>query len=253
MPACSSNYTNMSRPSTYPINYVVIHKVEGSASGAASWFQNCSAAVSAHFIFNNSTGYCYQSVYEADEAWHAGWADTNRRGVGIEHGGYTASNDVATVCYDESAIETKSCIIYYSVTHDRSHVIGHYQVPGCSGGTGGGTGCHTDPGSYWNWTYYMTKCDPAGGTITAKNYIDDTPAASASWITATSAARRRCPQVSGPDREPIALHQAQRGASHGGEPPSVHGHSAPAGSPAEGTNLSGTTCGKAARAPDARG
>jgi N-acetyl-anhydromuramyl-L-alanine amidase AmpD len=187
MPACSSNYTNMSRPSTYPINYVVIHKVEGSAAGAASWFQNCSAAVSAHFIFNNSTGYCYQSVYEADEAWHAGWADTNRRGVGIEHGGYTASNDVATVCYDESALETKSCIIYYTVAYDRSHVIGHYQVPGCSG-TGGGTGCHTDPGSYWNWSYYMSKCNPSGSTITPKNYIDDTPAVSANWATGTSAA-----------------------------------------------------------------
>jgi N-acetyl-anhydromuramyl-L-alanine amidase AmpD len=175
-PACSSNYTNSSRPSSYAITYVVIHKVEGTASSAASWFQNCSAAVSAHFIFNNSSGYCYQSVYEADVAWHAGNWTYNTHAVGIEHGGYTASNDVATVCYDESALETKSCIIYYDVTWDRSHVIGHSQVPNAT---------HTDPGPYWNWSYYMSKCNPSG--TTAHSYIDDSPSCSTSWATGTSA------------------------------------------------------------------
>jgi hypothetical protein len=29
---------------------------------------------------------------------------------------------------------------------DRSHIIGHNEVPGAT---------HTDPGSCWNWTYYM--------------------------------------------------------------------------------------------------
>src|SRR5690606_18641304 len=106
--ACSSNYTNSSRPSSYAINYVVIHKVQGSAASAASWFQNCSSNVSAHFTYNNSTGYCYQSVYEADLAWHAGNWTYNTQSVGIEHGGYVSSNDTATVCYNESAKETKS-------------------------------------------------------------------------------------------------------------------------------------------------
>lgn len=183
-PAGSCNYTASSRPSSYSINTVVIHKVEGSAAGAASWFQNCAAGASAHYAFNNSTGYCYQCVSESDIAWHAGWWDTNLHSVGIEHGGYTASNDVATVCYDESAIETKSCIVYYGVPYDRNHIIGHYQVPGCSSGTGGGTGCHTDPGAYWNWTYYMTKCNPSPST--AQTYINDSPA-SADWASATSA------------------------------------------------------------------
>jgi N-acetyl-anhydromuramyl-L-alanine amidase AmpD len=184
MPACTSNYTASSRPSSYPIYYVVIHKVEGTASSAANWFQNCSAGVSAHFVFNNSSGYCYQSVREASVAWHAGNWTYNTEAVGIEHGGYTASNDVATACYDESALETKSCIIYYSVSWDRSHVIGHYQVPGCTSGTGGGTGCHTDPGAYWNWTYYMSKCNPTPSS--AQTYISDAPS-SADWAVGTSA------------------------------------------------------------------
>ena len=189
-PAATCNYSDASRPSSNAINYVVIHKVQGTASSAASWFQNCAAGSSAHFIFNNSTGYCYQSVYEADIAWHAGWWATNQNSVGIEHGGYIASNDTATVCYDESALETKSCITYYSVTHDRSHVIGHSEVPGCAGGSGGGGACHTDPGVYWNWTYYMQKANP--NPIVPQNYIVDNAdagfTASANWTTGTSAA-----------------------------------------------------------------
>jgi len=174
--ACSSNYTNSSRPSSYPINYVVIHKVQGSAASAASWFQNCSSNVSAHFTFNNSSGYCYQSVYEADLAWHAGNWTYNTQSIGIEHGGYVSSNDTANVCYQESAKETKSTIIYYSVLHNRTRIIGHNQVPGAT---------HTDPGQYWNWTYYMAQCDPTPSSAT--NLIDDTPAVSATWATGTSA------------------------------------------------------------------
>ena len=151
-PAPTCNYSPSNRPSSSAITYVVIHKVQGSAAGAASWFQNCAAGVSAHYAFNNSTGYCYQSVREKDIAWHC--INRNTNGIGIEHGGYVTSNDTATVCYDESAVETRSCITYYGVDYNRSRIVGHSEVPGNS---------HTDPGVYWNWTYYMSKCDPAGG------------------------------------------------------------------------------------------
>jgi len=174
--ASSCNYANSSRPTSYPISFVVIHKVQGTASSAASWFQNCAAKVSAHFTFNNSTGYCYQSVYEADVAWHAGNSYYNNRSVGIEHGGYVSSNDTATVCYDESAIESKSCIIYYSVPYSRSGIRGHSEVPGAT---------HTDPGAYWNWTYYMSKCNPTPSSAT--NIVNDAPATSAGWTVGSSA------------------------------------------------------------------
>ncbi|MGI8906164.1 MAG: N-acetylmuramoyl-L-alanine amidase [Candidatus Sumerlaeaceae bacterium] len=179
--ACSSNYTNASRPGSNPINYVVIHKVQGSAASAASWFQNCSASVSAHFTFNNSSGYCYQSVYEADIGWHAGNWTYNQQSVGIEHGGYVSSNDTATVCYDESALETKSCIIYYTVRYDRAHILGHSEVPGAT---------HTDPGQYWNWSYYMSKCNPtpsSAGTTVVDNSSGGF-SASTGWATGSSAA-----------------------------------------------------------------
>jgi len=161
--ACSGNYTNSSRPGSYPINYVVIHKVQGSASSAASWFQNCSSNVSAHFTFNNSTGYCYQSVYEADIAYHAGNWTYNTQSIGIEHGGYVTSNDTANICYRESGLETRSTCIYYSVQWNRSRIVGHNEVPGAT---------HTDPGQYWDWTFYMSCSNPLTGGAIRNKWLD---------------------------------------------------------------------------------
>ena len=162
-PACTSNYTASSRPGSYPINYVVIHKVQGSAAGSASWFQNCSSSVSAHYIFNNSTGYCYQSVREKDLAWHAGNWTYNTQAIGIEHGGYVSNNDTANICYRESGLETRSCIIYYSVLWNRSRILGHSEVPGAD---------HTDPGAYWNWNFYMSCSHNLTGGAIREKWLD---------------------------------------------------------------------------------
>ena len=184
-PAASCNFQVSSRPSSFAISYVVIHKVQGSASGAAAWFQNCAANASTHYIFNNSTGYCYQTVLEKDIAYHGANFWYAQRSVGIEHGGYDNTNDVATVCYDESALETKSCIIYYTVPFSRSNIIGHNEIPGCPTPGYGGSSCSGDPGPHWNWSYYMSKCNP--NPVIAQTYVDDSPAVSANWITGTSA------------------------------------------------------------------
>jgi hypothetical protein len=162
-PACTSNYTNSSRPSSYPINYVVIHKVQGSAAGAASWFENCSAQVTAHFIFDNSSGYCYQSVREADIAWHAGNWTYNTQSIGIEHGGYVSNNDTANICYRNSGLESRSAIIYYSVLWNRSRIVGHSEVPGAT---------HTDPGIYWDWTFYMSCANNLVGGAIRDHWLD---------------------------------------------------------------------------------
>jgi N-acetyl-anhydromuramyl-L-alanine amidase AmpD len=199
LPSCdvwqqACHYTNSSREASYNINRVVIHKTQGgSAAGAASWFANCSSGGSAHFTFDKSNGYCYQSVYEADIAWHAGYSSTNNNSVGIEHSGWVANNDTSTACYNESAIETKSCKTYYAVPGNRSYVIGHSEVPGCSG-PGGGVNCHTDPGPYWNWSYYMGQVNSGTTTPppTLPTYTIDNTSAGFSvvgtWATGSSAA-----------------------------------------------------------------
>jgi Bacterial SH3 domain len=48
--------------------------------------------------------------------------------------------------YRASAAPTRNLCNKYGIPKDRSHIIGHVEVPGAT---------HTDPGPYWNWTYYM--------------------------------------------------------------------------------------------------
>ena len=195
LPQCNSwiaacCYTSSNRETSYDINRVVVHKEQDAhSSSAASWFANCASSASAHYAIDKDNGQCYQCVLETNVAWHAGYWNTNANSVGIEHSGWVANNDTSTACYDKSALETKSCITYYAVPYSRAYIIGHNEVPGCGTPGGGGTGCHTDPGAYWNWSLYMTKCNP--NPVTNKDYIIDNNsggfAASANWATGSSA------------------------------------------------------------------
>lgn len=149
-PAHSGCWTASSRPSSYSIDYVVVHKAEiATASGTASWFQNPACGVSAHYCVDRNSGYCYQSVLEKDIAWHAGDWFYNCHSVGIEHSGYGANNDLTYACYAASAAITRSCIVYYTVGYDRSHLLEHRQVSA--------TAC---PGNYFNWSVYLPLCNP---------------------------------------------------------------------------------------------
>jgi hypothetical protein len=161
VPASSSNYTDDSRSSA---STVVIHTTQGSYSGAISWFQNSSAAVSAHYVVRSSDGEITQMVQEEDIAWHAGHWDTNKTSIGIEHEGYVEDPGrwYTDAMYRASAALTRDICDRYGIPKDRSHVIGHSEVPGCSSSGGGGAGCHTDPGSGWDWNYYMSLVTGTG-------------------------------------------------------------------------------------------
>ena len=153
-PAASCNYTNSSRETSCYINKIVIHVAEGSYSGTVSWFENSAAQASAHYVVSRE-GRVAQCVRDEDIAWHAGWWDTNTHSIGIEHAGYIDNQDWFTQSmYHTSARLSAWCCKKYKIPIDRKHIIGHYQVPGCSG-SGGGVDCHTDPGPYWNWNKYM--------------------------------------------------------------------------------------------------
>lgn len=163
VPACSSNYSNYSRGSG-DISYVIIHTMEGTYSGSISWFQNCSSQVSAHYSVRSSDGEITQSVDEADVAWHAGNWTYNERSIGIEHEGYVSQADAwyTDAMYRSSAELVRDICDRYGIAKDRAHVIGHNEVPGCSSGNGGGSGCHTDPGSGWDWDYFMSLVNEQG-------------------------------------------------------------------------------------------
>ncbi|QFY13581.1 amidase [Nonomuraea phyllanthi] len=183
--ASSSNYTSSSRPSSYAIDRVVIHVTQGSYAGTISWFQNPSAQVSAHYVVKSSNGAITQMVREKDIAWHAGNWTYNTRSIGIEHEGYVSDASWFTdAMYRASAALTKAICDKYGIPKDRTHIIGHNQVPGAD---------HTDPGSYWNWTTYMNYVT-GGGTPSWSTTVDNSTSgqftASANWGTSSYSSQR---------------------------------------------------------------
>jgi N-acetyl-anhydromuramyl-L-alanine amidase AmpD len=70
--ASSYNYTVANRPSSNPIDKIIVHVTQGSWSGAINWFEDSRAQVSAHYTARSSDGFIGQSVQERYIAWHAG-------------------------------------------------------------------------------------------------------------------------------------------------------------------------------------
>jgi N-acetyl-anhydromuramyl-L-alanine amidase AmpD len=145
--------------STY--EFVVVHTMEGSYSGSISWFLSTASQVSAHYLVRSSDGQITQMVMEADTAWHV--QCYNSRAVGIEHEGFIAAPATwyTEPMYVESAKLARSIADRHSVPLDRTHFIGHNEVPSnCN------TNNHQDPGSGWNWTHYMALVTGSGPTTT---------------------------------------------------------------------------------------
>ncbi len=191
--AASCNYS--SRNST-PISAVTIHFVQGSYAGCISWFKNCSASASAHYVVRSSDGQVTQMVLEANKAWHVG--SENPYTVGIEHEGYINNASWFTnAMYNSSAALSKDICSSNSINPFRT-----YYGPSCSGSSsqcqlGNCTKVkghqhyqnqsHTDPGPLWNWakyyklinnTYTVTTYTASAGNFydtggPTGNYADD--------------------------------------------------------------------------------
>jgi hypothetical protein len=185
VPAASSNYSN--GRSGLPITTIVIHDMEGGYSGTISWFQNPSSQVSAHYDIRSSDGQITQQVHDGDTAWHAGNWDVNQHAIGIEHEGYahTGSQWYTEAMYKSSAALTRWLCDTFHIPQDRTHIIGHYEVPDPNhAGWFGGAGSHHDPcdswagnptwhnvsACYWDWNHYMALVTGGGpaatGTLT---------------------------------------------------------------------------------------
>ena len=149
--AHATNYMAASRQQDYPIRYIVIHTTQGSYTSAINWFavdHGSYAPTSANYVIRSRDGQITQTVREKDIAYHAGNWPYNTQSIGIEHEGYVASPTTwyTDMMYRASAALTRSIALKYGIPLDRSHIIGHSEVPGAT---------HTDPGNGWNWTYYM--------------------------------------------------------------------------------------------------
>ncbi|WP_406010386.1 N-acetylmuramoyl-L-alanine amidase [Streptomyces sp. NBC_00637] len=146
-PATAANRTAANRPTTHPVDRVVIHVTQTLYAKALSVFQNPRKKVSAHYVVRSVDGHVAQCVRESDIAWHAGNWDYNTRSIGIEHEGWVDRPIYFTdALYEGSARLTASVCDRYGIPKDRAHIIGHYEVPGTD---------HTDPGADWDWARYL--------------------------------------------------------------------------------------------------
>jgi len=98
-----------------------------------------------------------QYVLDSDVAWHAGNAMYNARSIGIELEGYIAdpkafTQGMMTVLVD---LCDKLCGAH-GIPRDRTHVIGHDEVPDPrQAGVFGGVNHHKDPGPNFQWQQFI--------------------------------------------------------------------------------------------------
>ena len=146
-PVSSNNYTQAYRPYSNPVDKIIIHVSQGSWSGTINWFQNPNSRVSAHYVVRSSDGFIGKTVLRKNIAWHAGNWGVNQTSIGIEHEGFVTDPKWFTeAMYDSSSKLSAYICKTYGIPIDRSHIIGHVEVPGAT---------HTDPGYYWDWSKYM--------------------------------------------------------------------------------------------------
>ena len=167
---------------TKEVSAVVIHYTEGSYAGCISWFKNCDAEVSAHYVIRSADGQITQMVLEKDKAWHARTA--NGYTIGIEHEAYgnvweffteemyqSSADLVRSICSRYEAIEGRR-------THDRDTLDNGFCLNNGLYNLGGEGACvqirghqhypdqsHTDPGPYWDWNYYYKLINEGTPTI----------------------------------------------------------------------------------------
>jgi hypothetical protein len=144
--ASSANWRRADRPDDYGIDRVVIHVTQGSYRSAVKVFQDPAHGAAAHYIVRKD-GHITQMIRELDVAFHAGNRGYNERSVGIEHEGFVErASSFTDAMYAASARLTAAVCGRYGIPVDRTHIIGHVEVPGTD---------HTDPGRYWDWDRYI--------------------------------------------------------------------------------------------------
>jgi hypothetical protein len=178
-PAATCNYSGRGG---VPVTAVTIHDVEGSYAGCISYFQNCAAQVSAHYVMRSSDGQVTQMVLESNKAWHVG--SENNYTVGIEHEGF--NNNPAwwtTAMYNSSSALVIDIANSYGINKIRtgwwpwlaSTEYSDYGIPGAcvriKGHEHFPNQTHNDPGIYWDWNRYfkLINTPPAANMITTAN------------------------------------------------------------------------------------
>ena len=153
-------YESASRPSSYSINDIVIHDIEGTAQDGLNVFQNPSSGVSIHYVVGGD-GTVYQLLHEKDIAYHAGNYWYNQHAIGIEHAGFDATGYqwYNATEYLASAKLVAYLLNKYQIPLEHDHIVAHGTIPAPTLGTSPN---HVDPGPYWLWPYYFNLIQQQG-------------------------------------------------------------------------------------------
>ncbi|MGW7458228.1 N-acetylmuramoyl-L-alanine amidase [Streptomyces sp. NPDC054797] len=144
--ASPANWRLADRPDDYRVDRIVVHVTEGGYASSVDAFKNPWHKASAHYIVRQD-GHIEQMVRELDVAFHSGNRSMNERSVGIEHVGFVdRPQDFTDAMYAASARLAADVCRRYGIPADRTHIVGHSEVPGTD---------HTDPGRHWDWERYL--------------------------------------------------------------------------------------------------
>lgn len=165
---------NFSSGRNHSIDTYVNHWIgTGTAAGAVSWFQNCSADASAHFIVANN-GTIYQSVAVANTAWHcgaSGYPYNNGRSIGVEHEATVSNPGLWNSTAMLQASAQMSCYFcsQYSIATNQNNtspgICGHQNMPGTN------TSCPgTIPWTTWFGYFNSGNCSAPAPVQAVNDY-----------------------------------------------------------------------------------
>jgi N-acetyl-anhydromuramyl-L-alanine amidase AmpD len=192
-PAATCNY-GAGRSAT--VTHVAEHIAQGSYAGTISWFKNCSASVSAHYVVRSSDGQVTQMVRESDTAWHV--ASHNSYSIGIEHEGYAENCAWYTAAmYNGSSLLTRDIADSHGIprtaTYDASlgwdtelprdsayKIKGHTNFPTTK----------TCPGACFDWPRFRSLVIGSSYSRTVDNATSGRFTASANWGLSSYSAQR---------------------------------------------------------------
>lgn len=135
----------------YPVDRIIIHTMQGSLSGTVAWFATPGRAVptAAHYCVGED-GSIVQMVPDDKKALHAGSTTQpgwNDRSIGIEHAGFVDDGRGPPEAMLRASARVCAVMVHkFGIPVDRTHILGHVEVPGAT---------HTDPGAEWPWEQYL--------------------------------------------------------------------------------------------------
>lgn len=155
-PTNYGNYDLADRPADgLRIGSIVIHDTEIPFDTTLARFSDPRSKASAHYVVRSSDGAVVQMVRTKDVAFQAGNFYLNMHSIGIEHEGVAleGASWYTEPMYRSSARLVRYLARRFDLPLDRSHVIGHDEVPGPVAERV--AGMHWDPGPYWDWAHYL--------------------------------------------------------------------------------------------------